>query len=45
VDAAFVVCMGPSKAPEISLFKQYGQWALIDQDDYHNASSGDYVLS
>jgi hypothetical protein len=31
--AAFGVCMGPSKAPEILIFKRFKeQWACIDQD-------------
>ena len=44
--AAFGVRMGPSKAPEIPLFKRFqGQWASIDQEDYQDASSDDYVSS
>ena len=40
--AAFGVCMGPSKGPEILIFKQFqAQWASIDQKSYQDASSDD----
>ena len=40
--AAFGVCMGPSKAPEVIIFKRFqGQWSSIDQETYENAFSDD----
>jgi hypothetical protein len=42
--AAFGVCMGPSKAPEILIFKRFKeQWAYIDQDRFNDAFSDDYA--
>lgn len=44
--AAFGACMGPSKAPEILLFKRFqGQWTSFDKKGYIDASSDEYVSS
>lgn len=40
--SAFLVCMGPSKAPEILLFKRFQeQWPYIDQDSFSDVFSDD----
>ena len=40
--AAFCVCMGPSKAPEILVFKRFqAQWSSFDQESYEDAFSDD----
>ena len=42
--AAFGVCMGPSKAPDVILFKRFqGQWSSIEKEDYTGASSDEFA--
>ena len=42
--AAFEVCMGPSKAPEVIIFKRFqGQWSYIDQERFSDAFSNDFA--
>jgi len=44
--AAFGVCTGPSKAPEILVFRRFQeQWSYIDQDNYSNAFSDESASS
>jgi len=44
LSAAFGVCIGPSNAPEILVFKRFqDQWSSIDQRSYDDASSDDFA--
>jgi len=44
--AAFGVCMGPSKAPEVLVFKRFqAQWSSINQESYSDACSDDFASS
>jgi len=46
LSAAFGVRTGPSKAPEILVFKRFQeQWSYIDQDNYSDAFSDEFASS
>jgi hypothetical protein len=44
--AAFGVCMGPSKSPEVLVFKRFqAQWSSIDKDSYQDCFTDDFAAS
>jgi len=44
--AAFGVCMGPSKGPEVIIFKRFqGQWSSIDQESFSDVFTDDFALT